>query len=201
MSSLANYYHIYTASPDPCSINESSLAEAEKTWLCRGGNGVKPSVTTVDVNIQENTPGKDPLNIVSGTGVAIARRDFLGEVGEAEVRNHFWLGRVLLPGRKEASDWTTYRGRKRLIIRGSKNVAHRYCPECGQFLYYAAGPRYLCPTPPSDVNIFESDLQGLVLTKEVFVRLALRKWTKLFIEKVPVPTQPRDGLPVLIGEI
>jgi hypothetical protein len=201
MIRLADYYHIYTASPDPCTMDPTWRAEAEQNWLCKRCNGIKPAVEAVDVMIQERTPGDAPLNIVFGaSGVAIARLDLIEELGEDTVRGHCWLGKVLLSGGKQAKGWVTCRGKKRVIVRGTKNARYRRCEGCETVLYYAVGPRYLCPAPPPDLRILGSDLDGLVLKPEVFGRLLLHKWTKLYIEKLPVRAVPRDGLPVSLED-
>lgn len=196
MNIVKIYYHIYSASTDSLSVSHETAAELQKSWLCKGCNCPKPNTENVDITIQESTVGNGPLNIIWGAGVGVARRDFLAEFGKVRIKRNFWLGRLFTKDDGEVKDWVTYRGKNIVIIRGRQNVKQRNCDVCGQFLYYAAGSRYLFPTPPFNIEIFESHLQGLVVGSEVFDRLTLFRWSKLYIEKVPVKSKAYDGVTI-----
>jgi hypothetical protein len=145
----------------------------------------------VEVQLQE-MPRKDALTFVSGCGVPIARRDLLQElVGEA-LASDLWLGRVLDADGKEHSGWVTFRGRHPVIVRGSKNVSHRVCGECGRNVYFATGSRYVCPPPPTGIKVFETDLLGLAVLGPV---MPSRPWLGVSFEPLPIRERAADGLP------
>lgn len=52
-----------------------------------------------------------------------------------------WLGNVFDFEGRCIDDWKTFRGRHRLIVRGSKNVSYRQCVECGRYVFFAMGNR------------------------------------------------------------
>ena len=60
------------------------------------------------------------------------------------------------------------------------------------------GRRYLFPRPPTDALIYESDLFGLVTTREVIASITLNRWPKLGLEKLQVLEKPKDSLPELV---
>ena len=60
------------------------------------------------------------------------------------------------------------------------------------------GFEYLCPAPPSELDLFESHLNGLIISESLFRRSQkiVQKWPKLKIEKLPVLDTPKDGFPI-----
>lgn len=177
-------------------MDKTAAESAQLAWLCTGCHSPRRGVQAVDVTIQgENQPDDPPLNFVYGFGVPLALRDFLLSFGEDAIERNLWIGRVFLSNGKPSENWVTFRGKHRLIVRGSKNAGHRKCPECGRTLYFAMGSRYLCPAPSSDVAVFESDLRGLIVTEQLLSLIKLNQWRKLVVDKLPVQTTPKDGLP------
>jgi hypothetical protein len=191
------FLHLQSTTMDPCSLTNADYAEARNTWLCTGCGVPKPGVHEVDVFLEE-APGDKPLNIVNGCGLPIAYKPFLDEFPSDTVRRDLYLGQVYGPGRRLLTDWVTFRGRRRLIIRGSKNVGHRKCSECGRDVYFATGARYLYPEPPSDAALFESDCFGLILAQDLVPHGELGKWSKLRIDRLPVLQSPKDALGELV---
>src|SRR5690349_7421596 len=175
------YYHIQSATMDPCTLTRDALAQAQESWLCRGCGAPKPEVTTLDVYVDSEPVGQPPLNFVNGTSVPIARKSFLFRLGFDVLRQQLYLGKVIGPQGNALEDWITFRGRQRVIVRGSKNVSHRICDSCGRHVYFAMGKRYLYPGPSSDATVMESDLFGLVLSGALFNRLVLDEWEGLTI--------------------
>jgi hypothetical protein len=95
---------------------------------------------------------------------------------------------------KKLSGWATFRGKHRLIVRGSKYVSHRPCADCGRDIYVAMDANYLYPAPPSGVALFESHLWGVVLTEEIFARSGVGELPGVYTEKLRVAEAPEDAL-------
>lgn len=114
------------------------------------------------------------------------------------VQRDLYLGNVFGPNGNVLDDWVTFRGRHRVIVRGSKNVSYRKCNVCGRHVYFAMGSRYLFPQPTSDASIQESDLFGLVVTPQVMARVTVSRWPNLGVEELKVAENPKDALPELM---
>lgn len=178
---------------DGCDLTKEADSDARRSWLCTGCNSPKPGVGAIDVRIRA-VPGKEPLNAVVGWGVPIASKAFLDAIGNDLVQRELYLGRVYGPGGQELTEWATFRGKYHLIVRGSENVSHRRCAECGRDVYFAMDKKYLYPSPPPGVSLFESHMCGLILAEDVFSRSGIEKWPGLWIDKLSVADAPEDSL-------
>jgi hypothetical protein len=178
----------------PCTLQKSAYAEAIKTWLCASCGAPKPSIGAIDVQIQESRPTGEPLTFVNGCSVVVGRRDFVVAVGRNYVLTDLMLGKVINASGEVVPDWVTVRGRRRLIVRGSKNVSYRRCESCGRHVYFAMGDRYLFPAPKRGVTIYESDLYGLVIPTDAINGVSLDRWPQLGIEKLQVLPSSKDSL-------
>jgi hypothetical protein len=157
------------------------------------------------------------MNFASGC-LPLARLSFLLRLGEERVRRELYLGKVFGPDGSRWDDWVTFRGRRGLIVRGTKHAGNRVCAECGRNLYFGMHPRYLYPQPPTDVEIFESSLGGLILPEHVAIQVGIDgrirhfrdgevvEWRdaelgvnprRLLVEPLKVLPEPKDGLPPL----
>jgi len=163
MSKNDTYYHVYSATMDGCDLTKEADAMAKESWLCTGCNSPKPGVGAIDVMIRA-APGTESLNAAIGWGIPIASRACLHAFGDDLVQRELFIGRVLDQHGKEYIDWATFRGRHRVIVRGTKHACTRKCPECGRDIYFAMDKKYLYPAPSPDVSLFESDMCGLVLS-------------------------------------
>jgi hypothetical protein len=173
---------------------------ARDSWLCSGCASPKPGVGSIDVRIQEEGPGDVPLTFVSGCGIGLVHQEFLIELGADNVAQDLLLGTVFGPSGNEIEGWSTFRGRHKLVIRGTSNVGLRQCSVCGRNIYFATGKRYLYPLPSPSVRIFESHLWGLVIGKNLMQSISLHAWPKLGVEKLKVLEKPIDRLPEIILE-
>ena len=126
--------------------------------------------------------------------LGVAYKPFLDRLPADAVKTDLFLGPIYGPNGKLLQDWVTYRGRKRLIIRGNMNVTCRKCPECYRDLYFAMGDKYLYPAPRGDAVLYESDRCGLIVRLELFETLDLGKWRKISIHRLKVLDEPNDGL-------
>jgi hypothetical protein len=155
-------------------------------------------VASVDATIQEPVPADPPLNFINGCSLGVVRRDFLEELGMDIVHNYLFIGDLFGPDGHSIENWLTFRGKLRLIIRGTKNVSYRQCSECGRVVYFAMGKRYLYPAPPEHVELFESHLNGLILHENLFSRLNLARWPKVTVDALSVLSKPKDSLGTLV---
>lgn len=183
---------------NPCTLEKSAYARAIGTWLCISCGAPKPSVGSVDVQIQEQCPVDLPITFVNGCGVVLVHRDFLAMLGTDRVRADLLLGAVAGPSGDVTRQWVTIRGRRRVIVRGSENVSYRRCELCGRQVYFAMGARYLYPAPPSGRSIYESDLYGLVVESDVLDGVSLSGWPMLGVESLQVVPNPKDSLGELL---
>lgn len=151
----------------------------------------------VHVRVVPQSLGTATLNFVNGTGVAVARKSFMAALGTDAIENDLFVGRVENERGDQLEDWFTYRGRRRLIIRGSKHVSYRICEVCGKNVYFAMGKRYLYPDPLVNAKLFESHLFGLVIREDVFTQLNVAMWVGVTTERLPVVLRPTDSLGIL----
>jgi len=188
------FYKLASSTMDPCTLIRPAYEEAARTWLCTGCAFPKPGVGQIDVRIQEEEPDKTALNFVSGCGLGIARKEFLFFLGEQAVTRDLQLGRVFGPDGRLLQDWATFNGRERIIVRGTEHAGVRRCSECGRRVYFAMSPFYLFPSPREDVSIFDSGNGGIVVSESLGRRIEQHGWKKLVCTKLPVLTEPKDGL-------
>jgi hypothetical protein len=187
------FYHIHSATMDGCDLTDEADAVASATWLCFGCCTPKPGVTTIDVSLTA-PPGKEPLNAVMGCGVPIASKSFLDRFGAELVERDLYVGKVFGPYDEELTDWSTFRGKHKIIVRGKEHAGARKCDECGRDVYFAMDNTYLYPAPPAGISLFESHLSGLVVAEDVFLRAGIHKQRGIWINKLRIARVPDDSL-------
>jgi len=211
------YISVSSLAMNPAELASATSAEARDNWLCSGCTSVKPKTEALTVQLK-NQSLEGPLNVTFGPTLAFAHKSFLFRLGEERVRRHLFLGEVYGPNGRRWDDWVTFRGRHRLIVRGTKDVALRVCPLCGANLYFSRGAQYLYPEPPTNIEIFESHLNGLIFPDYVGRELGIGgvirrvrgaeildwpssgvrgKRSSLLVERLNVLAEPRDNLPPL----
>jgi len=190
------YFHYSSRTMDSCSPDKPAYAEARATWLCHGCCRPYPETQRIDTRIEDDEID-GPLNMLNGCGVALAYKPFLMRFGEERVRQNLNVGRVYDPNGRLLSDWVTFIGKHVLIVRGNEHAKHRVCSNCGRNLYFAMGRKYLFPQPPQGIDLFESDLWGLIVPESVAETLDISESNGIWIEKLPVLDEPLDGLPPL----
>jgi len=136
-------------------------------------------------------------------GVPLVHRDLLSLLGDRDIERDLYIGRVFGRGGTLLNDWVTARGRRNLILRGSQEAVYRICRNCSRVFYFSRNNYYLHPAPPNDTAIFESNLCGLVVAREIGERVIAekhaRKWRRLAIEPLFLLDPPPDGFGVLPG--
>ncbi len=186
------FYHIQSNTSTPCHLTCEADAEALQTWLCPGCLSPKPGITSVDVHIQAS-PTKKPLNFVFGAGVPILSTKLLSALDPILVKTDLFIGSVFGPTGEKLDDWRTFRGRQRLLIRGTEDANYRICEECGRVLYFSMGKPFLFPNPRAEINIFESHVRGIVMTERAFLRSELKEFPGIHVSKIFVANEPIDG--------
>jgi hypothetical protein len=180
-------------------LGKEGYAQAKQSWLCGGCARVKPGFREIDVTVQNEKLGNATMNSIMGTDIGVARQEFLFSFGDEIVRRDLYLGRLFREDGIQFQELVTFRGKRRLIIRGRKDVTYRICDRCKRILYYAGfGGGYLYPAPPPGQTIFQSDLCGIVVPEELFRRIDLRKWRMITHEKLAIISPPPDGLGELV---
>ena len=189
------YFHVYSATMNPCCMVKGVLEEAQRTWFCSGCCCPRPGFREIDAVIQEKRP-EPVLNGVAACGLGLAHIDFLAALGQDVVERDLHIGRVFDRNGDIINDWVTFRGRRKLIVRGRDHVGYRKCDQCGRSVYFAMGDPYLCPPPKRDDCVYESDLWGLVIPERLMGRIMTREWKGVHIQKLAVLAEPQDGLPI-----
>jgi len=187
------YIHLQSTTMEPCSLQRDSYAAAKGTWLCGGCCSPRPGEYAIDAYIQERQP-VGPMSFVNGCSLPMVNRAFLMRFGRARVERDLLLGQVFGPDGGEIRQWITFRGRQELIVRGTEHVQHRICEECGRNLYFAMGKRYLYPKPRADINLFESNLFGLIVPEWLAVECDMVSPSGVTAERLEVLREPLDGL-------
>jgi hypothetical protein len=150
-------------------------------------------VTTIDAIIQDSEPDNTPLNFISGCGLGLLRRDFIDALGWNFVMRDLYLGQVFGP-EGLLPQWATFIGRRKIIVRGSRNVTFRHCSTCGRPMYFATGTKYLSPKPQEEVAIFDGGNGSLVVSEEIGQSIAPKAWRKLSRTQLTILQHPLDGL-------
>jgi hypothetical protein len=198
MNKAATYVELRSLTMNPCDLTLEAHAEAQRTWLCAECGRPKKGVGVFEAHLAA-LPRDPPLNFLNGTLVGVAYKPFLNRFPASAVEHDLYLGPVYGPKGNLLADWVTFHGRVRLIVRGSKHVSHRKCPNCNRDGYFAMGKPYLYPAPPGGAVLYESGRGGLILSMELYETLDLGKWRKLSIQQLNVVDAPRDGLGELVG--
>lgn len=187
-----NYYHLKSRTMAPCSPTQESYQAAKRAWLCDGCALPRVGTGAVDVHLEE-VPERLPLNIISGLGVGIARRELLEVMGREIVASNLLLGDVFDASGARLLDYNTFRGKAMAIIRGKETSSYRLCGSCGRHIYFPLGQQYLVEPLASGVDIFESQFNQLIISETVYERIQSIKWRKLTIDKLQVRQQPADS--------
>ena len=195
MKDGGHLYELRTLTMDPCCPTKEFRNAAPGTWLCPGCRSAKSGLGAIDVYLQA-MPKKIVLNFVWGMSIGIIRRDFIEVLGEEDVAKNLMLGRVLDPFGREISDFATFRGRFRVVIRGDQRSRYRQCDICGRHIYSPMGKSYILSGIPAGFSIYESGLSDLIVNEEIVERVRQRKWRELAILKLPVLDAPRDDKPM-----
>jgi hypothetical protein len=165
-------------------------------WVCPRCHLVRPGCGAIDVRIEDDGPIEKPLGIEAKSGLGLVWTQFLDPLGPELVASELYLGSVMRGNGDVVKGWSTFHGRHRVIVRGSKkSLNYRRCQACGRKSYMADGPYYLCPTPAPEHQILTTDC-GFVLRPELFALLKIEgRRRSLRVQHLDVLETPADGLP------
>src|SRR5205823_14891870 len=108
------YYELSSTTRDPCTMEKRAYEQARNSWLCGGCGFPKGNVKGIDSTIQEDQPEETPLNFISGSGLGIARKQFLRALGEETANRELYLGQLFGPDGSLLEDWVTFVGKYRI---------------------------------------------------------------------------------------
>jgi len=193
-------YRIHTKSRS-CDADKFWLKEFCANHVCPGyGCGeIFPEARkrAIDIRLKE-PPDISAVNVAEPPGVCIARRDFLALFGD-EVCKYLKLGRVFLGDNTLLHGFVTFLGDRQILLRGAHNSrSSGRCKICGQVRYWPAYPWYIVKDCLRGQPLYESwPLDGLIITEELKARIEKGRWKGIYITKLPVLDEPRDGIPEL----
>jgi hypothetical protein len=196
----ANFVGLVTLTMNPCSLTKAARREARQTWLCTGCCAPKPSSDPIDAYLEER-PRDKPLNFINGTSLTVIYKPFLDQFPAEAVARDLILGSIYGPRGRLLTDWVTLRGRKEVIIRGSKDAGYRICTDCGRKVYFAMDREYLYPALPLETDIFErSGGGGIVVSTRASSGIDLSPYRRLDVIDLPVLDRPLDGFDELVHD-
>jgi hypothetical protein len=187
------YYHIYPASKSPCSLSTSTDSML-LDWKCRTCGDPKPTVQHVNIRIAENKPHAKILNFIQG-GTIIINKGILRPIPENIISRDLYLGNLIMEDGLVNNEWATLRGRKKLIVRGTNDVACRICEECKQVFYYSSDSRYLYPAPDDNIDIYESDNYGIIVNEYIYNNIH-PLLVGVVVKQIQATTVSPDGMEV-----
>jgi hypothetical protein len=198
--STGHYVHLHPTGIDGSDGAKSDEELVAEGWWCHACRSPKPETGAIDFQIIQKKPVNSPICSAAYFGVRFARRDFLALLGEENVATDLLLGTLMGPAGEVIEDWVTVRARHNLIVRGGLSVGFehfvgsRLCEVCGNRIYSAYAPNYLYPAPDPTVQIFQSQLGGLVVPYDLFAPLGLKRKRGFGIETLKILDKPRDKL-------
>ncbi len=191
------FYHVSGEDSSPGGLAPGELERALGEWICPRWQCVLPGSGPIDVIINDDLELSKPFSWVSPSFLGMVWNDFIAPLGADVLATELFLGAVRRADGKLIEGWSTFHGRHRTIIRGSKKgLNYRRCQHCGRKQYTSFGPYYLCPPPPPEHQILTTDV-GFVLRPELFSLLktqGLRKYIR--IDRLAVREYPNDRLPI-----
>jgi hypothetical protein len=200
MSNVKYYYKLCPLTSDPEDLTKQARAEAARTWECSECTSLKLGAGAIDAQISVSRIKDKPINFVTD-GIGLALRSFLDQLGPDVVERDLHIGRVFGSDGEELKDWCTFYGRREVVVRGCDNLedendraGYRVCRQCGRTLYFALEkPHYLCPSPPTDAEVFTDHCLALVVPDYLLAKLEIPKKSKIAVTRLEVLAEPLDG--------
>ena len=180
---------------EPLRRAAESDSEATTLAFCAECRWPNQRLEGVDVTVAARPTG-EPLNSFLRRGLGWPIGDSSNSWAPMSSPLIFISAECSIARSRLIDDWVTYRGKHPLVVRGMDHVGSRTCQSCGRNLYFATGQRYLHPTPPADIPLFQSDLLGLIMPAELLEQVSLTRGMRrnVRIERLPVLNPPPDGL-------
>ena len=181
-----------------------TFREARKrSCVCTECKEFLPDTKAYDLALFER-PKAYPLAWTENSSTTLIHVGFLEQIDESITSRYLTFGKLTGSDNKPIKDWVTWRGKHQLQIRstlgkgysgpGAKYNGYRYCVTCGRLLYTALGKPFLNPAPSPEVELFQSELGGLIMSAELFDTIDLpKKRRRVGVQRVPVLDPPPDG--------
>lgn len=198
MSVELDYYEISSLTKSAESLFRETRDSVRRNWLCPGCMGVKPKIQAVDLRLQTK-PTNVAMTFAWGTGFGIIHRDLLEILGEP-AKTDLMLGGIYGADGERYPEFSSFRGRVRIVIRGDATSTYWRCQVCGRYRYSPFGKRYVLTGALTGASIFESQHHSLIVGGETIRRVKQRKWKELGIAKVLVLDSPEDKKPIFYSE-
>ena len=139
-------------------------------------------------------PKKVALNYIYPPSACFVNVEFLSLFSD-EINELFNLGKVYLGDGTLLEDYVSFTGKKRTLVRGSEKSFYRICSECNRIRYHADYPWYILESSIPETSITEGwPKQGFVINQELRGRIDKSKWKGIYISKLPVLEEPKDGI-------
>ena len=188
------YYRIHAATMDPCTPDREHFDRSQAVW-CPECSALVSCSGPLTMRIQGTRLSRSPLNMVHGySDVGLIRADLLAAIPSEVVSASLVVGPLHGDDGRPIPEWHCFYSPHRLIVRGSSHVSLRHCARCRHPYYFARGESYLCPAPRSDISLFHPGWCVLVVDERVFQAVAPLIERRLRADRLPVLTEPRDGL-------
>ncbi len=176
-----------------CECAHGWCEEFRKRHVCSGCGALERSLRERPVDVRvEYTPDASAVNFASPIPVGIIRMDFLALLG-AEAADCLLLGQVLDRSGSPIPGFSTFVGKKPLVVRGGPESTRRYCDTCGRFVYYPLGNDYVMRQTLTGQPVYEGGA-SLVMTPELSRRIERGKWKGIYITRLPIRDEPLDGI-------
>ena len=184
-------YRIHTKSF--CDPDEHWYEEFMSKHACPECGGIYPDVRKRGVDVYlEGRPDISAVNVVD-PDICIARCDFL-ELFASYTNRYLNFGNVFTSNGKMLKQYATFVGEKRLILRGSEKSKIHQCGKCVRIRYCPIYPWYVLKDSLFDQSLYEAwPINGLIITEELKNTIEKGKWKGIYITKLPVVDEPRDG--------
>jgi hypothetical protein len=188
---METYYHITSGTDYPAVPEDTWEMDFHRQYPC----GHRPDEHARPVRLKDL--GADlPLGMVTVGAGAIIRADFAELLGPSG-RTSLEFGEVTDAEGKVVPSFRTLGCDYRVQLRAGPKSTRRFCTQCGRFLYYPFGTRYvlkenLCGRP---IYYGEGLMFGLLIRGDLYKTVDWRRLKKLLIVRVPVLETPQDDLP------
>ncbi|MDD3471102.1 MAG: hypothetical protein PHE53_14165 [Thermoguttaceae bacterium] len=197
------FYLVKTKLGD-CEVSHEERERFIQTRCCPECHYIRKGVTAVNgIQLESRSDELDkPLELGVKTGMVW--NEFLAPIPKEIVERDLWLGSLLGPDGKPLEGWSTFNGRYKLYVRGTRGIINSRgtteiethpCGTCGLVRYFAMGKYHLYPKPPEDADIFQGGVYSLIFRASVFQLLDIQRWKKaLYVARIPVLDKPLDGV-------
>jgi hypothetical protein len=125
--------------------------------------------------------------------VGVIHNSLVDLLGAELVSRHVNLGRLVTGGGRLVEDYSAFKCRELALVRGNSKSPCSNCEECGAFLYFPVGHRYLVPECLPRAPLSESTIGQLVVEKESMTNIALEQLIDVDAELLEVLPSPKDG--------